>query len=224
MDETDGFDAYVLAQLPAPPARVLEVGCGPDGGVTPALVEAGYDVLAIDPDAPAGAPYRRVSLEDFDDPGPFDAVVAGRVLHHLEPLGAALDKLVALAPLIVVDDFARERVDDAACEWYRREHERVVAAGDAPKAPSSLEAWRAAHPHLHSYEVMQTELAARYDTRDLAWRPYLYRWLRDPVSKASEESLIAAGELQPMGFRYTGASSARRSSIVSASDASLSGR
>src|SRR5829696_6275546 len=101
------FTEFALSQLPPAPQRVLEVGCGQEGGVAPALAEAGYDVLAIDPEAPEGALYRRVTLEELDDPGPFDAVVAGRVLHHVHPLGPALDKLARLASLLIVDEFAR---------------------------------------------------------------------------------------------------------------------
>jgi 2-polyprenyl-3-methyl-5-hydroxy-6-metoxy-1,4-benzoquinol methylase len=46
------FLEFVLSRLPRAPARVLEVGCGIEGGVTPALAACGYDVLGIDPDAP----------------------------------------------------------------------------------------------------------------------------------------------------------------------------
>src|SRR5436309_9493962 len=94
------FTAFALSQLPEPPRRVLEVGCGYDGGVAPELAAEGYDVLAIDPEAPEGPLYRQIALEDLDDPGPFDAVVGGRVLHHVDPLDSALDKLAALAPLL----------------------------------------------------------------------------------------------------------------------------
>jgi len=56
---------------------VLEVGCGREGGVAPELAAAGYDVLAVDPAAPPGPWYRRVTLEELDDDGPFDAARAG---------------------------------------------------------------------------------------------------------------------------------------------------
>src|SRR5207245_1121725 len=74
------FMEFALSQLPEPPRRVLEVGCGHDGGVAPGLAAVGHDVLAIDPHAPEGPLYRRITLEDLDDPDPFDAVVAERVL------------------------------------------------------------------------------------------------------------------------------------------------
>ena len=161
-------------------------------------------MLAIDPVAPEGPLYRRVTLDGLDDPGPFDAVVAGRVLHHIAPLGPALDKLIGLAPLLIVDDFARERIDDAAADWYRRQRRSLDAAETAPAAPDDLGAWRVAHAGLHSYDVMRAELDARYETRDFEWRPYLYRWLGGPATEALEEALIESGALRPIGFRYTG--------------------
>src|SRR2546430_5110900 len=93
------FVTFVLSQLPPPPARVLEVGCGDEGGVTPALLEAGYDVLAIDPHAPAGEPYRQITLEELDDPGPFAAVVACRGLPHVHTHRSAFYKPLLLGML-----------------------------------------------------------------------------------------------------------------------------
>jgi len=48
-----GFTEFVLHHLPPAPARVLEIGCGDRGGVVPALVDAGYDALGVDPRAHA---------------------------------------------------------------------------------------------------------------------------------------------------------------------------
>jgi hypothetical protein len=198
------FVDYVFTHLPPPPARVLEVGCGEEGGVAPVLASAGYDVLAIDPRAPEGPLYRRVSLEELEDPGPFDAVVAGRVLHHVEPLGSALERLARLAPVLILDEFAHDRIDAAARHWYREQYSQLAAGTAAPKAPPDLEQWTEAHAGLHPYDALRRELDARFDERDFRWGPYLYRWLRDPVTKEREEMMIAAGALQPIGFRYMG--------------------
>jgi hypothetical protein len=202
------FLDYALSQLPAAPARVLEVGCGAEGGLTPALADAGYDVLGIDPDAPDGPVFRRVTLEGLDDPGPFDAVVAGRVLHHVEPLGPALDKLARLAPILVVDEFACDRIDRAAREWHRREYKALVAAGASPGGPEDLDVWGGAHAGLHPYGLLRAELDRRYEEREFHWRPYLYRWLVSRETKEREEEAIATGGIQPIGFRYTGVSRA----------------
>jgi SAM-dependent methyltransferase len=141
---------FVLSQLPPASARVLEVGCG-EGELARALGDAGYDVVAIDPEAPDGEIFRRTTIEAFDDPGPFDAVVASRSLHHVEDLGGMLDKLVRLlgegGPL-VLNEFA----------WDRRD----------PMTPE----WEEEHKGLHGYDVMRPELDARFEERLFEWRPY----------------------------------------------------
>jgi hypothetical protein len=209
------FTEFVLSQLPQPPGRVLEVGCGRKGGVASALAGAGYEVLAIDPDAPEGPLYRQVALEELDEPGPFDAVVAGRVLHHVHPLGSALDKLAGLAPLLILDEFAWNHLDGPTVEWYEAQHRLLVAAGREPKGPPDLAEWRARHADLHPYETLRAEVAERYDERSFEWRPYLYRWLQGPASEALEEGLISAGAIRPIGFRYAGV---RRETVRSAAE------
>jgi Methyltransferase domain len=211
-----GFATYVQNQLPPPPVRVLEVGCGQEGGVAAALAAAGYEVLAIDPDAPDGELYRQVTLEELDDPGPFDAVVAGRVLHHVHPLGPALDKLARLAPLLVLDEFAWNHMDPPTVEWYEAQRRLLAAAGQAPKGPPDLAEWRAKHPDLHPYETLRAEVDARYEERHFEWRPYLYRWLGGPASEGLEAALVDAGAIRPIGFRYAGM---RRETVRSAADA-----
>jgi Methyltransferase domain len=209
------FADFVLRQLPPTPARVLEVGCGEEGGIAPMLAATGYDVLAIDPDAPDGPLYRRITLEELDDPGPFDAAAAGRVLHHVHPLGPAFDKLAALAPLVVIDEFAWNHMDDATIEWYERRHRQLREAGQHPKAPPGFPEWLARHPDLHPYETLRGELDSRYEPRHFEQRPYLYRWLRDPATRSLEEAAIAAGAIRPIGWRYAGV---RRETVRSSAD------
>lgn len=210
------FTQFALSQLGPPPLRVLEVGCGRKGGVAPVLAAAGYDVLAVDPEAPEGPLYRRTTLEELDDPGPFDAVVAGRVLHHVDPLGPALDKLAALSPLLLLDEFAWNHMDAATVDWYESQHRTLVAAGREPKGPSDLSEWHAQHTDLHSYETLRAEVDARYEERYFEWRPYFYYWLEGPASEALEAGLIAAGAIRPIGFRYAGV---RRETVRSAASA-----
>ena len=77
--------AYVAANLPEPPARVLEVGAG-DGRLGRALRAVGYDVLAIDPGSES-EDVRPVALVDLDEPGgSFAAAIAIVSLHHVNPL------------------------------------------------------------------------------------------------------------------------------------------
>jgi hypothetical protein len=198
------FTEFTLSHLSPAPQRVLEVGCGHEGGVAPALAAAGHEVIAIDPNAPDGPFFRQVTLEDFDDPGPFDAVVAGRVLHHVHPLGRALDKLVRLAPLLVLDEFAWNHMDEPSVDWYEGQHRLLVAAGRTPKGPPDLDEWHRRHEGLHPYETLRAEVDARYEERYFEWRPYFYRWLDGPASEALEAGLIDAGAIRPIGFRYVG--------------------
>jgi Methyltransferase domain len=198
------FTQFTLLHLPDAPQRVLEVGCGREGGVAPALARAGYDVLAIDPEAPDGPFYRRVTLEALDDPGPFDAVVAGRVLHHVVPLGSALDKLAGLAPLLLLDEFAWNHMDAPTVDWYESQHRLLVAAGRTPKGPPNLAEWRSRHAGLHPYYTLRAELDARYEAVLFEWEPYFYRWLEGPASEALESTLIKADAIRPIGFRYIG--------------------
>jgi SAM-dependent methyltransferase len=197
------FADFVISRLPSAPQRVLEVGCGSEGGVVAALEGAGHDVVAIDPEAPEGPHFRRVTLEEFDEPDPFDAVVAGRVLHHVHPLAQGLDKLSRLAPLLIVDEFAWNHMDAATVEWYEGEHRRLLAAGREPKGPPDLAEWRAHHADLHPYETLRAELDARYSELYVEWRPYLYRWLGEATEEV-EAGLIAAGAIRPLGVRYVG--------------------
>jgi hypothetical protein len=200
------FSDYVLRNLPSPPLRVLEVGCGNQGGVTPALVAAGYDVLAIDPRAPEGPRYRRITLEELE-PEPFDAVVAGRVLHHVTPLAPALAKLAAMAPILIADEFAFDRIDAAVQQWYETLYRERCDAADHPTGPPDLDAWRSRHIDLHSSETLLAALDAVYETEEMEWRPYLYHWLGDETEPL-ERAAIEAAELPAIGYRFT--SRARR--------------
>src|SRR5579864_2816220 len=114
-----GFTAFVLHHLPQAPARVLEVGCGDRGGLVPELVDTGYAAIGVDPRAPEGPRYRQMDFRVVE--GSFDAVVAGRVIHHLVPLGEAVDHLAELAPALVVHEFAWDLIDPELQVWYEAE-------------------------------------------------------------------------------------------------------
>jgi SAM-dependent methyltransferase len=139
---------FVLSQLPPAPARVLEVGCG-KGELARALAGDGYDVVAIDPEAPDGPIFRRTTIEDFEDDGSFDAVVASLALHHVEDLGGALGKLAGMlhGPLIL-NEHALDRLEPMTAEWEEE------------------------HAGLHGYAAMRTELDERFEERFFEWRPY----------------------------------------------------
>lgn len=140
--------AFVLSQLPPAPGRVLEVGCG-KGELARALARKGYEVVAIDPEAPDGPIFRRTTIEEFQEDGSFDAVVASLALHHVEDLGGVLAKLVGMlrGPLIL-NEHAWDRLEPMTPEWEEE------------------------HAGLHGYEAMRTELDKRFEERFFEWRPY----------------------------------------------------
>jgi hypothetical protein len=196
------FTEFVLSHLPQPPARVLDVGCGDLGGVVPALVDAGYDARGVDPRAPDGPRYEHGDYRDVTET--YDAVVAGNVLHHIRPLDAGLDALVALAPLLIVDEFAADLIDAAGQDWYESQYRLLAAAGSLPKGPPSLDEWRAKHADLHPHGVLLDGLRARYDERELEHVPFFHRWLGGPSSEALETTLISAGAFPAIGWRWAG--------------------
>jgi hypothetical protein len=198
------FATFVFEQLPPPPRRVLEVGCGRDGGLVAQLVERGYDTIGVDPHAPAGEWFVQSEFQTLE--GEWDAVVAGRVLHHVEPLGESLDHLAALAPLLVADEFAWNRIDAGAQDWYEQQHRMLRAAGVEPYGPPSLDEWRERHPGLHSDDILLRELRARYDELVFERIPYLHRWLGGPSSEALEQALVDAAAFPAIGYRWAGAS------------------
>ena len=111
---------FVRAWLPAAPARVLEIGCGPLGGFVSMMEAAGYQATGVDPEAPPGPSYRQAEFERHAVPDQLDAIVACTSLHHVADLAAVLD-LAAQAPVpggrAVVVEWARERFDEATASW-----------------------------------------------------------------------------------------------------------
>jgi SAM-dependent methyltransferase len=197
-------EEFVAAHLPPPPARFLEIGCGP-GDLARALAAADYDVTAIDPDAPPGPLFRRVRLEEFDEPGPFAAAVAQVALHHIEGLRAAVDKIAdRLEPdgVLVLDEFARDRFDDRTARWYyEQRQERAALDLDFE---DWLRAWRAEHADIHPATAIRAELERRFAERVFTWGPYLYRYHLDEALEPLERRLIETGSIQATGFRYVG--------------------
>jgi len=203
------FATFVFEQLPPPPQRVLEVGCGAEGGLVGTLADAGYEVLGVDPQAPLGEQFLRTTFQEAASnrlllAASWDAVVASRVLHHVSPLRESLDLLARFAPLLVVDEFAPNRVDAAAEDWYEGQHRLLRAAGADPPGPSSLPQWRERHPDLHGDDVLLPALRQRWQEQVFERLPYLYRWLAGPSSEALEDSLIRAGALPAIGYRWAG--------------------
>jgi SAM-dependent methyltransferase len=202
--------AFVLGELPPPPARVLEIGCGA-GELALDVADAGYDVLAIDPDAPMGPIFRQTTLENLDEPGTFDAVVASRSLHHIHDLDAAVERIQSLVRpggRLILAEFAWERMDPDTAGWYLGQQLALEAAGRLDDVPRSLEdalaAWEEEHRGLHTGEAMRTSLSRCFRELRFERTPYLHRTLSGVASEALEEILIDAGAIRALGFRWVG--------------------
>jgi SAM-dependent methyltransferase len=198
--------AFAAAHLPAAPARVLEVGCG-DGELARGVARGGYDVLAIDPRAPEGDIFEAVSLEALADPGPFDAVIANRSLHHVGDLVGAMDKIARLLQpggRVLVREHAWDHMDEATARWYLAH--RAVTSPDAPRSVEQCTAdWRRDHANLHDSVALRRELDRRFVQRFFQWTPYLHEELGGGgVTERDEQARIDAGDIRPTGFLYVG--------------------
>jgi SAM-dependent methyltransferase len=206
---------FVLRYLPPAPARVLEIGCGPVGDLTYAIAAAGYEIVAVDPVAPAGPLFRRIPFEDFTEPGPFDAVVASLSMHHIADLSRTTQRIMELlvpGGRFILEEWDRERLlDEATARWYFHQRHAVAATslltGDA-HLPPDFEEWRrswiANQGDLHGYAAMRAQLMAPFRERFFTWRPYLYRYGLHERLEPLERALIEEGAIQATGFRWVG--------------------
>jgi SAM-dependent methyltransferase len=190
---------YVRSALPAPPARVLEIGAG-DGELAAALRDAGYDLLAIDP-AGQRPGVIDVHLHLVDEPADsFDAAVAVLSLHHVEPLTGScrrLGELVRDGGRLVVDEFDVERFDERAARWWLEQREAPPDHDHADAATIVAEL----RGHLHSLARLREALAPWFAIGEPTPGPYLHRWVLRRELRALEERLIADGELPATGAR-----------------------
>jgi SAM-dependent methyltransferase len=196
-----GTEDFVRSQLPPPPARVLEVGCG-DGRLAMALAAAGYRVTAIDPRAPVGAIFRQVTLEAFDSAEPFNAAVAIVCLHHVAEVGSAVRKIAGLLTprgRLIVEEFAKERfVEPSTAQWYWRQ--RNVGTD----FERWLRDWIEEHADVHEFATIRLHLERQFVRRYFAHVPYLHLYDLDPAVEPLERALIARGEIEATGIRYVG--------------------
>jgi SAM-dependent methyltransferase len=181
---------FIAGWLPAPPARVLEVGCG-EGALTRRLAERGYEVLGLDPDAPDEEGFTRSTLEEFEPRTAFDTAVAVRSLHHLHDADRALDNLRnAIVPggRLVLFEFAIENVDAASERW--------LAAQGLPHPVTETD-----HHDVLPLGRLRVQLDRRFRPLVAEPAPYLAREAGREDLVAAEEQAIRAGEIQPAGMR-----------------------
>ena len=159
--------AFVIGSLPQSPTTVLEVGCG-EGELALQLAGSGHVVTAIDPEAPTGEIFRRVSLEGFHDRATFQAIVANRSLHHIHDLHAALVKISSLLEpdgALILNEFAWDKMDEKTAAWYLSKVDEPAEA-DASLLPENFPGmWVEEHDGLHTSSSMRTELDSRFQTQ-----------------------------------------------------------
>jgi SAM-dependent methyltransferase len=200
-----GLYGFVTEQLPSAPARVLEVGCG-RGDLARAIAESGYEVVAIDPDAPAGDLFQAVTLDQFADPSrstPSSPAWRCTTSRTFRARSTRSCPSWGRPGRLIVNEHAVDRLDEPTARWYLEK--RAVIR---PAAPRSLEQclhdWEEHHAGLHGYAAMRKELDLRFTERFFAWMPYLYGELTGAVTDLEERALIDAGAIQATGFRYVG--------------------
>lgn len=209
----------VGGHLPAAPARVVELGCGPAGGFVPDLLDAGYDAIGVDPDAPDAESYVRAGFEQAEFGAPVDAIVACVSLHHVDDLDGVLDCVVdALVPsgTIVVVEWGWDRFDHATARWCFDRLAPPIPGTDASWLERRRERWArsglpwgtyveqwAAAEGLHSAADILRALDERFTRTRLDDIPYFFCELAG-TDRAAEQAAITTGHIRATGLRYIG--------------------
>jgi SAM-dependent methyltransferase len=218
--------AHLKPLLPAPPARVLEAGCG-RGALAASLADLGYEVTGVDRNAEMaaaagerGVPVIQADVHDVS--GEYDVVLFTRSLHHAEGLDDILAHAVTLlAPggQVIIEEFAWERVDHAAADFLYDNRALLVATGllDA-ELPSGdlLDAWVTGHDFLHQGSAMLAALSRAGSDLATVSTTMLWRLVdgrggvwTEPATRVAdalnairqaEERRIAAGVLPAVGL------------------------
>jgi SAM-dependent methyltransferase len=191
-----GFDAVILDSV-AVGSRVLDVGCG-DGALVDHLAANGLDAVGVDPRAPARPRLIQERVEQVGSIGHFDAVCVVMALHHaeLEPVLAAIVRLLRTGGRVFVDELAWEKFDERAASW--------LAAHDRSGADNSVTGWQLEHGDLHTAATIRSALYDAFGLRSETQRPYLARMLGIHELEHEERAMIADGALPALGWWYCG--------------------
>ncbi len=206
----------VRDRLPAPPARVVEIGCGPLGGFVPLLRSHGYDAVGVDPEAPDGADYRRAEFERVEPFSDVDVIVASTSLHHVANPEVVVDRIadsLGHAGVLVVVEWDWEAFDTPTAEWcferlgpdtnagwLHRRRDEWTASGQP--WPVYLREWVRSE-QLHAAATLLRLLDRRLEREHLATGPYFFPDLVG-TSEAAELAAIDAGEIRATRVDYVG--------------------
>jgi SAM-dependent methyltransferase len=205
----------VRGRLPAPPARVLDLGCGPLGGFVPFLESSGYEAVGVDPRAPDGPGYHRVEFEQLELPERFDAVIASTSLHHVADPAAVIDRLertLAEEGMLVVVEWAWELFDEATAKWC---FQRLAQDGEGwlhrlrdewktsgRPWPDVVAGW-ATGDGMHRGKALVQLLDRAFERRFLAFGPYFFTDL-DHTTEVDEQAAIDAGLIRATRIDWVG--------------------
>ncbi|HEY9775265.1 MAG TPA: class I SAM-dependent methyltransferase [Planktothrix sp.] len=219
-------------------ASILDVGCG-NGLLAKYLQDAGYKVVAIDTKQQAvddskalGLNAVEADLLQYACDSKFDLVLLSRTLHHIQPLGTALDQARELMRddgLLVVEDFGAELADRHTAAWLFGLRALLAARGPLKSRGPALEDGEIPEDPLQSWnehafvkhqitpsETMIRELTERFDILKLERIAYLYRYFLDDVSMLEavrifewEQLLCKERLFEPIGIRIVAKKRAR---------------
>lgn len=211
----DAIWPVVRERLPLPPARVIDIGCGPHGGFVPFMRESGYDAVGVDTEAPHDAPYHQVRFEELHVSDRFDAAIASTSLHHVSDLAVVIeriaDSLSTDGAVIVLEwaweDFDErtaqwcfERLGDGEETWLHRRRDEWATSGQA--WPRYLRDWVAREGIHPSGEIVRL-LDERFERQSIARGPILFPDLAG-VTDAEEQAAIDAGLIRAMRIDWAG--------------------
>jgi SAM-dependent methyltransferase len=208
--------AFISTALPPAPARLLEIGCGAAGGIVPAAASAGYEAVGVDPQAPHGPAYRQERFEEYEPSSALDAVVSVQALHHLGNLNAALehlDRMLRHDAVLVIVEWAWERIDEATARWLFARAQAGAESGWAGERrsdwqtsglpwPEYRDRWAREHG-LHAWRAVEPALVNRFDTVLREDAPSLFGDVAE-ISEEIERAAIASGEIAATGVHWVG--------------------
>ena len=141
---------------------------------------------------------------------------AVQALHHLADLDAAverIDRMLTPDAVLVIVEWAWERIDAATARWL---FARVPADANAGWAGERRDTWRAsglawpeyrdrwAHEHgLHAWPTVESALVKRFVTVVRDDVPSLFGDVAE-ISQETERAAIAAGEISTTGIHWVG--------------------
>jgi SAM-dependent methyltransferase len=206
----------VRMRLPAPPARVVDIGCGPVGGFVPFLRSSGYEAVGVDPEAPDAAHYHRIEFEHLELRQRFEAAIASTSLHHVADPGEVIDRLsstLTSGGTFIVVEWAWEKFDEGTAQWcfqrlgqgdqaswLHRRRDEWTSSGQ--EWQSYFREW-ATGEELHRGEALLRLLDERFERRLLAHGPYFFPDLAN-TTDADEQAAIDSGQIQAARIDWFG--------------------